>query len=316
MLSDQLLMRALAASVARAGAFGVAYTEKQLYYELCRTLLPLPELARRCGWWSLLLPAIGLTAWPHRGPLPARTALVTGTVLLALAYRLPYCRPILLAPTRFAVVLQRYRARYGDPPGLLGRVEPPTFQLDAVIPDLAAYGLPRLLLCQDAAIAHMLLANNLHMEVGCAILALNEQQPLADPLRAMLANTPNARVFVLHDASRAGIGLFHNLRRQLDLPATARLAPLGLRPLHAQRLHLFARREPPSHQVVTPSWLAPSERSWLAAGWCAEVAAISPTHLLRALRRLIAGQAAPRPAFPRWSELRNQGFMDSPGAPQ
>lgn len=312
-LPSRLLDRALAVSCARAGAFGVRYTERQLFFELCRTLMPLPELARRNRRRALLLPLLGLAALPHRAATARWTALglaAAGGAWLARA--LPYTLHAPLDGAQFAAALGRRRAHFGNPPGLLPPAAAPWLADDDTAPDLYAYGLPRLLLCQDAAIARMLLENWLHMELGCAILPLEAHAPLPEPVRAMLTRSRRATVFVLHDAGAAGLELTRGLRGRLGLPPAVVLAPLGLRPLHARQMHLFATRSAPVAPRPLPPWLTPDERAWLAAGRQAEVAAISPPRLLRTLRRFITGSAAVPPV--RFRAMRAAGFMDTPGA--
>ncbi|WP_326999798.1 hypothetical protein OHA72_32275 [Dactylosporangium sp. NBC_01737] len=198
--------RALAAAVVRAGAPGrIRFTRRQLYYELCRGLLPLHRLPRRV-----------------RFTLPA---------------------PV--SHERFLAALDRH----GPVPGLL---QDPAAR-DAAphhddVPDLYDYGLPRLLVCQDPAIAGMLLANELHMESACPVFALPDL-PLDPRLTAALRHTGDAVVYVLHDAGPSGYAAVDDVRRWAgDL----RVHPLGLRPVHAAALHLSA-----GPACRAPSWTPP-----------------------------------------------------------
>lgn len=222
--------RAVAAAVPRAGApEDLAYTERQLYFETCRVLLPVHRLPRR-----------------PRFTVPA---------------------PI--AYGRFRRSLDRYRDQYGEPPGLLAApLTPPVVAEPAggappSAPDLYDYGLPRLLVCQHADIAAMLLANELHMEAACAIVAAGA--PLPEPLRWGLERAGAPEVLVLHDASPDGQALLEALPDRLGPLGGATVTGLGLRPVHAASLHLVAE-----------------------AGR-AEVAAVNPARLLRTLRRLLIG---------------------------
>ncbi|MET7420172.1 hypothetical protein [Dactylosporangium sp. NPDC005555] len=261
--------RALAAAVARAGAPGrIRFTRRQLYYELCRGLMPLHRLPRRV---RFTLPAPG-------------------------------------GHERFLAALRRH----GPVPGLLDDPATRTVPSPAPgddVPDLYDYGLPRLLVCQDAGIAGMLLANELHMESACPVFALRDL-PLDPRLTAALRRTGDATVFVLHDASTAGYTAVDDVRRWAgDL----RVHPLGLRPAHAAALHLTTgardRAGPPEHAAGLEPW----EVRRLRAGHTVEVAAVNPARLLRTVHRLVRGQSRTRRRT-RLRQLQAAGFMTWPAA--
>ncbi|NJN68642.1 MAG: hypothetical protein HC884_19010, partial [Chloroflexaceae bacterium] len=232
---------------------------------------------------------------------------------------LPYTLPTPLPYAVFEEALAALCARSGEPARLLP--PPPDGPLTLVQHregaeyDRFHYGLSRLLICQDEAIAHMLLANRFHMEMKCAVLGLASGVPLPPVLRAMLMRSSEARILFLHDASVEGMALASSLRERLDIPDSLRFIAIGLRPSHAMRLHLFARRTPlpPSAEVAALSALSPGERAWLLGGWSAEVAAVSPAGLVLKLRRIVT-----EPLLPRRSLLtnlrrdRSTGFMTWP----
>ncbi|MFJ1599229.1 hypothetical protein [Streptomyces sp. NPDC088261] len=277
----RLLGRALDTAVARAGAPGrILFTERQLYYELCRVVRPV-------GWVPRALPFT---------PAPP----------------VPY--------ERFEEALARRR---GEAPGLLGLLGPdpgPGFGAPGDAspePDLYDYGLPRLLVCQSRSVARMLLANDLHLEAACPVLAADDL-PLDPRLLAGLARVEGATVHVLHDASVAGIALTARLRA--DHPGV-RVASLGLVPRHAIAMRLNAARDPAPvphggaspREAVLPAGLDRHEREWLARGRSAEVEAVHPARLLRTVQRLVRGPRTPDHSM--WTglrELRTAGFMTWP----
>jgi hypothetical protein len=154
-------------------------------------------------------------------------------------------------------------------------------------PDLIGYALPRVLVCQHERLAAALVANDLHMDSGTAVLgpAAAVRPPAA--LRAALARAPRPAVFLLHDATAAGTAW-----RAAAGPAwaPARVHALGLRLPQARMLHLF-RTE----------------------GGGAEVAAVPPDHLLRVLRRTLTGRTRPPGPLP-WRDRAGTGFMSWPQA--
>jgi hypothetical protein len=175
-------------------------------------------------------------------------------------------------------------------------------------PDLFDYGLPRLLVCQDRAIAAMLRANDLHLEAACPVYALDDLPPHPDLVAALRRG--DATVFVLHDASAAGLAMATAVPAALDL----RVVPLGLRPAHAAALHLTAGQGPSVPDLAPAAGLAPWEHRWLRSGRYSEVAAVNPARLLRTLHRLVRGQRRMRPGVPRLRQVQAVGFMSWPSS--
>lgn len=153
--------------------------------------------------------------------------------------------------------------------------------------DVLDYGLPRLLICQRDSIAAMLLANDLHMESGAAVLGGNQVAAgLPDLLREAVERGATT-VYLLHDATAPGAAWRVDVGKRIAVPG--RVVALGLQPDQARALHLV--RGP-------------------AGG--AELAAVPPAHLLRVLRRLLAGARPPAgPTSVR--ECAGLGFLSWPG---
>lgn len=220
--------------------------------------------------------------------------------------------PPAVSEASFAAAL----ARFGPPPGVVSPA--PARSGTAPEPvDLYDYGLPRLLVCQDAEIAAMLRANELHMESACPVYALDDL-PL-DPRIGTALERGTGTVFVLHDASLAGLAAVAAARGAF--PEATPVEPLGLRPAHAAALHLTrrgasegARRRAGSAKGApdeeTRLW-APWERDWLARGNTAEVAAVPPARLLRTVHRLVRGFRKVR-TVARLRQLSAVGYLTWP----
>lgn len=303
---------ALERSIAHAGMGGVRYTRRQLYYEVCRTLLPpsrIPDAA------SQTTAAVGSSlTLALRRPHPLWIGTMSASLLMSvpsLVWRLPFTLTPPLTETAFDDALAAYRARHGDPPGLLSDDVPPFLALDDREPDLYDYGLAYALICQDTSIARMLRANFLHMEMSCAILALEEASPLPDALIAMLMRAPVPRILLLHDASPEGLRFAADAAALLDLPRGFRVRALGLTPMHALRRHLFAvRRSEPLEDL--PVSLNLIERAWLRTGYRAEVAALRPVTLLRTLHRVVRPARRRESWFSSLRRWRTIGYMSWP----
>ncbi|MGQ9481566.1 hypothetical protein [Chloroflexus sp.] len=309
--STARLVAILKESAQRMEDSGVWYTHRQLYYEFCRSLLPLAQIDTLVASVAAASSVAFLTALRRLAPLPVG---VVGASVQLGAPSLIRCIPFTLVPpvdeALFTEVLTIHRARYGEPPGLLAPPSSHAFEVRyrERDPDLYDYGLAFVLVCQDNTIAYMLRANFVHMEIGGAILAMEEATPLPDALVAMLMRTSTPRVLLLHDASPAGLRWAAHVPQLLDLPYGFRITALGLRPIHVLRRHLFALR---SHRYSgeLPS-LNLIERIWLRAGYWVEVAALPPVVLLRSLRYVTRPVPQRRDSW--WSELRRwrtSGYM-------
>lgn len=291
----------------------VYYTERQLYYEVCRTLRPKWGVSPQdapfllpLGWLVALI--LVRHSWRTGWRLALNYTAVIG--LLAAVAKLPYtCRPP-LSYGAFTEILEHYCLTYGRPAYLL----PPDLVYThtatiAAEPDLLDYGVPRVLICQQQAVATMLLANEFHIELACPILTWAEAIPAA--IHRMIQRSQAVEIYLLHDASPDGLALASDARRNLGIDTMAHVAllPLGLRPTQAQQLNLFAQQmtSPPAQAIPYP--LTPAERQWLTAGWVAEVEAIPPERLLRALRWNLLGAVRPRWRLPR---IKDVGFMTWP----
>ncbi|MFE4913748.1 hypothetical protein ACFRCX_19705 [Streptomyces sp. NPDC056652] len=294
-VGDRLLDRALATAVARAGAPGrIRFTERQLYYELCRVLRPSHAVPRRLP----LTPAPPMRyerfeeALRRHGAVPGLLAPVS-------------------APAPIPVPASADAPR--DPSDPSGPSDPsdPSAPSGPSEPDLYDYGLPRLLVCQSRQVARMLLANDVHLEAACPVFAADDL-PLDPRLVTGLGRVDGATVHVLHDASVDGIALAARVR---DAVPGVRVSSMGLVPRHATALHLISPRGPApgSGPPALPAALEPRERDWLAEGRYAEVESVAPARLLRTVLRLVRGPRAPGHSV--WTglrELRTAGFMTWP----
>lgn len=302
------LLAYLEQSAGRMSSTGVRYTSRQLYYEFCRTLLPLSHVAVVWSGIAIVGSVVTGVLRRHHPLWSGITGAAVQLVVPSLIHRLPFTLMPPVNDALFYEVLKTYRAHYGDPPGLLPDHSVSRPALHEREPDLYDYGLAYVLVCQNASIAHMLRANFLHMEMRCAILAQEEAFPLPDPLVAMLMRTATLRVLLLHDASPEGLRWIDQAASLLDVPQHFQITTLGLRPMYALRHHLFALRRA-TDTADLPASLNIIERTWLWAGYQVELAALPPTGLLRVLQRAV------RPIQRRdswWSELRRwriSGYM-------
>lgn len=183
--------------------------------------------------------------------------------------------------------LRRWTTVHGPVTKLLPPYAPPAARpLPENAPDLTAYSFDRALVIDGTELAAMLVANNFHFENNCAILsAQGYPEGVAATVMTMLRRNPGLVVFALHDASVSGLQLPSWLRQESWFPdPSVRIVDLGLRPRHAQQANLLVRQLPPANAPTSVrAVLTPDELQWLAAGSTAELAAMRPAKLMRAI---------------------------------
>lgn len=183
--------------------------------------------------------------------------------------------------------LGRWVSVHGPVAKLLPPYAPPaTRTLPDNAPDLTAYSFDRALVTESTEVAAMLVANNFHFENNCAVLsARGYPEGVAETVMTMLRRNPRLVVFVLHDASANGLQLPGQMRQAQWFPDSAiRIVDLGLRPRHAQQMHLLVLQAPPTALPdVVRGTLTPDELQWLGAGHIAELSAMRPAKLMRAV---------------------------------
>jgi hypothetical protein len=318
------LASALTPSLKNLAAYpDLRFTRRQLYYETCRTAKQPKGFDAKTAavvFAAGSLPAVAALA--ARRAKTLATGLITANALAAVGLTQLRRAPHTLAPPfsweHFESSLTEYLKNDVRPAGLLEmKTENLTNAPVSHPADLTLYGLPRLLVCESPEIAEMLRANRFHMEAACAVLSFAEAAaatttaPLAETFKEMLARAPHPRVFFLHDAAAEAYEKIRNLRARIGLPDAVQLTVLGLRPVHAARLHLFATRDARGSidDFDSGAFLSEDENGWLAAGWRAEVAAVHPVRLLRVLRRLVLDLPAPVSVWRLRLPPRALGFM-------
>ena len=201
--------------------------------------------------------------------------------------------------------------RYLKDHKIMGLLELATARFSDTIPtDLMLYGLPKVLICESDAIAQMLRANQFHLQTPCAVFSLSEAVPLSEKVKTMMKRAENPKIYFLHDASIEAFSKLQKLRQMIELKEDVPLRPLGIRPLHAQRMRLFSKKgTTQGFDFSGFDYLLDAEKEWLLEGNQAEVSGVSPVRLLRVLRRIILGFA---PTHGEWQiklPKKDLGFM-------
>lgn len=300
--------KSLEKSLANLESFGrIYFTPKQLYYEFCRQQhSPIgikPKTAATIFGFSVI-PTIFFRK--NKLALLSASALVLGA--LPTFRKLPHTISPSISRQKFEKLLAEYLENSRIENLLEAKME--THFNNTTPKDLTLYGLPNLLVCESDEISQMLRANQFHLQTPCGVLSLNEASPLSENFRKMMSNAENPQVFYLHDADLESYSLLPNLREKLGLDDKISLRILGLRPIHAKRLHLFAEKKRVEFaDLDSLDFLDESEKKWLRSGNSAEVSAISPVRLMRVLRRLILGLEVPTSDWQITLPKKSLGFM-------
>ncbi|WP_226889612.1 hypothetical protein [Nostoc sp. MG11] len=171
-----------------------------------------------------------------------------------------------------------------------------------VNPDVSAYSFDRLIVCDSAVIAQLLIANNFHFENNCAILSIDGYpQNIFDITMQMLRRNPDLKVYALHDCSPQGIGLVHRLRTSPKWfqDSDVVVIDVGLTPrqIIATKRGMFIQSSPDSAQAAKQllgkirQSLSTKEIEFLESGKFVELESFPPQKLIQVLQRGIAGSS-------------------------
>jgi hypothetical protein len=272
----------------------LSFTEKQLCYELNRRLvgkMPYMPVPFR---WGMAACGVGTVAsifiFPPLAIAGVIGAIATGVIGAKVGKNHPDKRFLKVPYEQFRT---RYLKRWMEVHGQIDKLtmpvpRRPSIAVSSMPPDLTLYSFDRVLITQDADTAAMLVANRFHFENNCAILSYDRRYPqngLFDTILEMLRRNPRLLVFTIHDASPDGLEMANQLHTPTWFPELrTRIFDLGLRPAHAIKGNLILNRGTPwTPPATTMTGLTPEEVKWLATGAMAELAAVRPARLMRAV---------------------------------
>ena len=170
----------------------------------------------------------------------------------------------------------------------------------SINPDITAYSFDRLVVCDSANIAKLLIANNFHFENNCAILSITGYpQSIFNTTMEMLRRNPDLKVYAIHDCSPKGVSLVHHLRtsEKWFLNSNVTIIDLGLLPrqIIASQGKMFIRyssqlkHEAKKLSVDICQSLTADELAWLHTGNFVELESFTPQKLIQVLRHGISG---------------------------
>jgi hypothetical protein len=168
-----------------------------------------------------------------------------------------------------------------------------------VSPEVSAYSFDRLVVCDSAAIAQLLIANNFHFENNCAVLSITGYpQSIFSTVMDMLRRNPELKVYALHDATPRGVGLLHHLRSSSSWFENSNVAIFDLGLLPRQLFSsgkVFVQSSDASAQAAKQlpaavrEQLSTEELDWLESGKFVELESFTPQKLMQVVTQGIAG---------------------------
>lgn len=200
--------------------------------------------------------------------------------------------------TQLSIWLNRWQKINGNITKMLPFPHPEITPV-TVSPDIAAYSFDRLVVCDTAIVARLLIVNNFHFENNCAILSITGYpQSIFTTAMEMLRRNPDLKVYAIHDCSPRGVSLTNHLRNSAKwfLNTKIPIIDIGILPRQviAAKQEIFiqnspefsrdARQLPPAIR----SELSPEELAWLDSGNFTELESFSPQKLIQILHHGIA----------------------------
>ncbi len=172
----------------------------------------------------------------------------------------------------------------------------------AINPDVTAYSFDRLVVCDSATIAQLLIANNFHFENNCAILSITGYpQSIFNTTMEMLRRNPDLQVYAIHDCSPKGVSLVNHLRtsERWFLNSNVKIIDIGLLPrqIIATNREVFIQFSPDLATAAKQlsgelrQSLTSEELAWLDAGNYVELESFTPQKLIQVLRSGISGRS-------------------------
>jgi hypothetical protein len=165
-------------------------------------------------------------------------------------------------------------------------------------PEVTAYSFDRVVVCDRAEIAQLLISNNFHFEHNCAILTIDGYpQSIFNTTMEMLRRNSELQVYAFHDCSPNGIQIAHRLRTDANWFPDPQILIIDVGILPRQIIgnrNLLVLESADLAQTYRSLSLAiranfnSAELAWLDAGNYLELESFSTQKLIRILQRAIS----------------------------
>ncbi|MEO1429094.1 MAG: hypothetical protein AAFV71_08540 [Cyanobacteria bacterium J06633_8] len=170
-------------------------------------------------------------------------------------------------------------------------------------PDITVYSFDRVIVCDSAEVAQLLIANNFHFENNCAVLSITGYpENIFSTVMEMLRRNPDLNVYALHNASPRGVSLINHLRTSPNwfLNTDVTIYDLGLLPrqfINNSKAFVQQKEEYAADarnlSIDIKRDLTEAEIEWLESGKFIELESFTPKRLLRVVTQGIAKSHQP-----------------------
>ena len=206
-------------------------------------------------------------------------------------------RDLILTSTQVDNWLRRWTQINGSVAKLLPAIPKDSGTIE-INSEISAYSFDRVVVCDSAAIAQVLIANKFHFEHNSAVLSITGYpQRIFSTVLDMLRRNQELKVYALHDASPHGVGLVHRLRTNpiWFQNSNVTIYDLGILPRQiSTNYNLFVRKsvecanQAKQLSAEVKQSLLPHEVAWLELGYFVELESLSSQRLLPIVTQGIA----------------------------
>lgn len=208
-------------------------------------------------------------------------------------------RKLLVTPEKFQDYLSSWKA-INTIDGILTLSEQENLP-NSINSDITAYSFDRVVVCNSAEIANLLIANNFHFENNSAVLSIDGYpENIFDTVMQMLRRNQDLKVYVLHDASPSGVSVVNTLSNNPNWfsntsSSNVTIYDLGLLPRQVFNNSSFftqisddSATEAQELSSEVKKDLTDKEIKWLEAGKYVELESFTPQRLLRVITQGIS----------------------------
>ena len=280
------------------------FTDKQLFYllnkrlnkKLSMTVNPIFSI-----YFAYILVIIGILSSQHTPGFLVKVAVVFmlfGGIAIDIYLKKKKIKKFVVTPEKFQDYLSSWKA-VNPIDGILTLSEQslPT----SMNSEITAYSFDRVVICDSAEIANLLIANNFHFENNSAVLSIDGYpENIFDTVMQMLRRNDNLKVYVLHDASPNGVSLVNTLSTNPNWfsntsNSNITIYDIGLLPRQVFKNPNFftqisedSAREAQELLSQVKQDLTDKEIKWLEAGKFVELESFTPQRLLRVISQGIS----------------------------
>ncbi|MDY6899628.1 MAG: MFS transporter permease [Cyanobacteriota bacterium] len=296
------------------------FTKKQLYYLLNKRLIKKKSITTSDSIFStylvLILTIIGISS--SQKSLEIFVGVV-GVLIVLEGIAIDFykknkkIKKLLITPEKFQDYLNSWKA-VNPIDGLL-TLSTQTSLPSSINSDITSYSFDRVVVCDSAEIANLLIANNFHFENNSAVLSIDGYpENIFDTVMQMLRRNEDLKVYVLHDASPKGVSVVNTISTNSNWfsnnsNSNITIYDLGLLPRQVFNNSNFftqisedSAREAQELSSKVKEDLTEKEIKWLEAGKYVELESFTPQRLLRVVSQGILNSR---------QSNNNSGFGDS-----